>query len=126
MKKIMAFGLLGFGLVSTAFAASDLTIVNNTNNDSTSIINNGICSNTLSGGVTKAHSTNVVKKTVIGLACLGHASNCKADVYMTNNCSGNKVASVVFDTGSGIKSITMNSNNFHISGSGFRIQLDPR
>lgn len=126
IKKIMGMQLLALSLcsVSVLAQAGGLTIVNNTDMDSTSIINDGMCSNTLSGGVSKAHSTNIVSSTVIGLACFGHSSDCKADVYMTNNCSGDKVGTVIFDTKNGIKSVTMNTNQYQITGSGFNIQLD--
>lgn len=127
IRKIIAMPLIAMGLCSAtalSYAANGLTIVNNTDEDSTSIINDGMCSNKLTGGVTKAHSTNVVSGTIVSLACFGHASDCKAEVYMTNDCSGDKIATVMFDTKTGIKSVAMNTNQYQVSGSGFNIQLD--
>ena len=130
IKKIICNSLLAVSMSSVsvlAFAA--LTIVNNTNKDSTSIINDGICSNTLPGGVgvTKAKSTNIINDTIIGIACWGHASDCKADVFMTTNCNSggaSKIATVVMDTKKGIKSVTVNSPDCKFTASGFTIRVD--
>ncbi|MBX3708911.1 MAG: hypothetical protein KIT56_10200 [Gammaproteobacteria bacterium] len=128
VKKIVYSSFLAACMSSVPFIAqASLTIVNNTDQDSTSIINNGICSDSLPGGVTKAHSPNVISDVIIGLACLGHPSNCQADVYMTNNCNKEgaaKVATVLFDTKAGIKNISMNSTTYKITGSGFNVQLN--
>ncbi|VVC75876.1 hypothetical protein AQUSIP_11770 [Aquicella siphonis] len=126
IKKIISIGVLAAGLCSVPLAAqAGLTIVNNTDKDSTSIINDGMCSSSLSGGITKAHSTNKVSDIIIGFACYGHASDCKADVYMTDNCSGDKVATVMFDTKKGIYDIkNVDTTKFKISGSGFTVNLD--
>jgi len=127
IQKVVSTTLLAVGLSSvSAFAFAGLVLVNNTNLDSTSIINGGICSSSLPGGVgvTKAHSTNEISDTIIRIACLGHASDCTADVYMSGNCSGPKIATAVMDIKSGVKSVTMHSNDYKITASGFHIQLD--
>ena len=127
ISKMIIAGVLGMGMACSAFAASELTIVNNTNYDSTSKINGGMCSNdipeAMGGGVTKAHQTKKVPGTAIGFACFGHSSDCKADVFMTNDCSGSIVATVIFDTKKGIQSITPKSTEFTVSGSGFNVAL---
>lgn len=125
IKKIITI-IITAGMTSLPLAAqAGLTIVNNTSKDSTSIINDGMCSNSLSGGVTKAHSTNKVSDIVIGIACLGHSSNCKADVYMSNDCSGDKVSTVMFDTKKGIYNIeNVDETRYKVSGSGFTVKLD--
>ncbi|MBV9575565.1 MAG: hypothetical protein JO149_02955, partial [Gammaproteobacteria bacterium] len=90
------------------YASTDLTIVNNTKNYSTSVINNGPCSTILGDiGVTKPNSTSIVPSDEVKFACTLNESNCAADVYMTNNCSGPKIATVIFDTDAGIKSVHM-------------------
>jgi hypothetical protein len=127
MKKMMLGILITLGLATIAMTAqaADLTIVNNTNKDSTSIINSGMCSSYLPGGVTKAGETNTVPASIIRSACKKHETDCNADVYMSNNCSGNKIATVNFDITVGVKKISMLSKDYHISGSAFKIQIDP-
>jgi hypothetical protein len=129
-KKILSAGLVVLG-ISFSFSAhafianSDLTIVNDTNHDSTSIINNGLCSTILGdSGVTKAHSTNVVKADILKKACYFSQHNCQADVYMTNNCSGTKIATVFFDIATGVKGYPdVFDKSYTITASGFGISL---
>jgi len=111
--------------------AGDLVIINNTRFDSTSITNNGFCSATILGeaGITRAGKTNVVADAKIRKACLFNKHQCRAAVYMTANCSGPKVADVMFDVDTGIQSVTMtdaDSNPFIISGTGFTTILDEK
>jgi hypothetical protein len=107
--------------------AADLTIINNTNQDSTSIINGGPCSNILgASGVTRAHTTTVVPEYVIKRACIFNKSNCQADVHMTDNCSGPTIAKVVFDVNSGIKSVTPvnTSLGYSVSGNSYAASIN--
>jgi hypothetical protein len=107
------------------FAAGDLTIVNNTKNFSTSVINNGPCSTILGDiGVTKPNSTNTVPSSKVKFACSIHPSSCSADVYMTNNCTGSKIATVTFDVDKGIKSVKMDTPAYLITGVGFIVTLN--
>lgn len=128
ITKIIIAGVLGMGMSFSAFAGSDLHIFNNTKYDSTSKINDGMCSKdipeSLGGGVTKAGEKKTVPSKAIGFACFGHSSDCKADVYMTADCSGPIVSTVMFDTSKGIKSITPKSTEFTVTGSGFDVQLN--
>lgn len=122
LKSVMFATLISLPLMSFA---GDLTLVNNTNQDSTSVINNGVCSTILgSTGITKAHSTNVVPESKINLACILNRSNCKADVYMTNNCTGKVVATVVMDTKKGIKSVDIKDKSYQIDAKDFRVELN--
>lgn len=119
-KTISLITLLSIPMISFA----DLTITNNTNLDSTSIINRGLCSATLpTGGVTKAHTTNVISSFNLGLACVRDQRNCKADVYMTNNCTGPIIATVILDTKTGIKSVEMKDENYTITADKFKVVL---
>lgn len=107
--------------------AGSLTVVNNTDHDSTTITNDFNCSDHLPGGkgVTKAHSTNTIPENTVNIACIKNKENCKADVYMTDNCSGTKVATVIFSTKTGIKGDpVIYDHAYQISGSGFYIQMD--
>jgi hypothetical protein len=126
-KSILASALaIGVSLISAqSFAAQSLTIMNNTNQDSTSRINGGLCSTVFgSDGVTKAHSTHVVDSKLVALACMGNSSNCKAEIYMTNNCSGSVVGTAIFDTNTGIKSIDVTSDTYKFGIEPFKITID--
>lgn len=126
-KSILASALtIGLSLISMqSYAAQSLTIVNNTNQDSTSKINGGLCSTVFgSDGVTKAHSTHVVSDKLVALACMGNSSNCKAEIYMTNNCSGPVVGTAIFDTNTGIKSMDVVSAIYKFSIEPFRITIN--
>jgi len=128
MKNKLLFGLLTLSIAVTSIAvAGDLTIINNTNHDSTSVINGGACSNLLgSEGVTKAHSSNVVPEKIINKACMFNRINCRAEVHMTNDCSGPVVAIVTFDVRTGIKNVTLvnQSEGYIASGSGFTASIE--
>lgn len=112
VKKTIVAGLIAMSLPVIAMA-TPLTIVNNTNQDSTSIINNGMCSNALGpSGITRAHQTNVVPDVVLQNACFFTPENCRADIYMTNNCTGPKVATAMFSLKRGITGITGFTPNY--------------
>ena len=124
-KKTSIILTLSFSFISFAYA--DLKITNNTNTPATSVINNGSCSDNLPNGygVTQPHSTNAVPDWIIKLACLMHTKDCKAEVHMTNNCSGPVIASVIFDTKKGVQSIqNKDVDGYVVSGSGFDINID--
>ena len=126
--KFSKLRLISFTLACAASMvahAEAVTIVNNTNRDSTSIINNGSCSTVLgSSGITRAHTTNVVPEMKMKLACIRNSKNCIADVYMTDNCTGNKIATAVFDVSTGMKSITIIDPQYNITASGFTVVID--
>lgn len=124
---VSSLSIIAFNLPLTALA--DLTIVNHTKKDSTSIINAGLCSSTLGeGGISRAGKPPlVVPDSLIKLACAGNLSNCVADVYMTSNCTGQKVGTVVFDIKTGTKSVTLNpSSSYKITSAlhSFTFTLD--
>lgn len=97
-------------------AYADLTITNNSSEDSTSVINGNKCSSIVLGekGITRAHSTNVVDNRAIVMACITSPFNCKADVYMTANCTGEKIATAYLHTKNGIDHVEMSSNKYSI------------
>ena len=105
--------------------ADNLVIVNNTDKFSTSIINSGMCSSGLAGGVTKPYSTNIVDERIAKLACGIFKTNCRADVFLTNNCSGPILTTVVFDVSLGVKSVTPAAiPGYEITFSGFMFSLN--
>lgn len=131
VKKSVITSLLIMGTVSLPVLAQagDLYTSNNTKEYSTSIIHNpikNICSATLLGnkGITAPGEQNhKIPENDINLACMSR-SKCVADVYMTKDCSGPKIATVTFDVKTGIESIVMSSNAYKITGSGFNVQLN--
>ena len=103
----------------------DLNIINNTDNFSTSIINNGACSTILGDiGISKPNSKSTIPGSKVRLACILNTSNCSADVYMTNNCTGNKIATVTFDVNQGVKLVKMDTTAYLITGVGFDVYLN--
>ncbi|MDR3491771.1 MAG: hypothetical protein P4M12_07005 [Gammaproteobacteria bacterium] len=121
--------LLGASLLALPIIASAaLTIVNNTSHDSTTIINN-TCSTAIgSDGITHPHSVNQVSDMNIRLVCFMTPNNCVADVRMTADCSGESVATVVYDVDSGVKQATLTPAGalagYRLSHSGNAIQFD--
>ncbi len=134
-KKAIRSAVICAGLLAVPVlvnAGSALTIVNNTNQPSTSVINGGACSSKIPipglKGVTDPHSTNVIAAPLVGLVC-NHKSPCFADVYMTDNCSNGGanpvIATIVLDLNSGIQSVTMkDASSYSISYSGFTVTMD--
>lgn len=129
MKKIaISLILAGLSMVPFCAQASDLIISNNTDFTSTSVINHGLCSSFLKeAGIVKAHEQNHhVPESKVKLACTIFQSNCVADVYLTDNCTGPVIATVTFDTSKGIVGEPlMRDPNYKVTGAGFVITLNP-
>lgn len=129
IKKIAGFAVatcMILPVVATAgLLGSDLIIQNNTNQYSTSKIR-GMCSTQILGanGISDPHKPHTTTAVQLALACLGQANDCKAEVYMTNNCSGPKAADVVFSTSIGVKSFTVTDSRYSMSANGFYAQID--
>jgi hypothetical protein len=124
-KTMLAAGLAILSVPLLALANTpDLIIHNNTDLPSTSVINGSICSNFLPGnvGITQPHSTNNVPGVTVHSACWANRENCRAVIYMTPDCSGPVIGTVVISTTSGVKSIEVNGG-YSISGNGFEITL---
>lgn len=123
MSRKIIWGLIVGAAMSLPVVAqaNDLTTVNNSNHDSTCVVNNGPCSTILGEkyGVTKAHSTNTIPSSKVWLACVRDTKNCKANVYMTNNCSGPVVGTVTLNTDTGV------TNVYNTPGSGYVISSQP-
>jgi|SRR3990167_2091461 len=124
IRKLIAGLCLSVGLLPLAHAS--LTIDNQTDYYSTAKLNGAACSTILGDtGITKPHSVNTVSDLNVGIGCIMNKKNCKAELYMTNNCSGNVVAIIMFDTSKGIKSIDNKGiDGFSISGSEFSAKIE--
>jgi hypothetical protein len=122
LKKII---LLSSLIISTA-AHATLTIVNNTDFDSTCVVNDGMCSNELGDqGITHAHTSNLIEQIQLYIACGISTSNCKADVYMTPDCSGPVVGTVILDINEGITQVTDTGPYKLTATNPFEIHIDP-
>jgi hypothetical protein len=134
----MSIKRTGFLLAAALFAASplaalagDLTIINNTAFDSTTITNNGFCSARILGenGISRAGQTHVIADSLVRKGCMLNKHQCHAAVYMNATCTGEIYAHVIFDVDTGIQSVTLtnpDTNPFIITGSGFTTQLDSK
>jgi hypothetical protein len=127
-NKLSAIGAL---LMSTTLIAlpitarADLTIVNNTDYDSTSVVNGGACSTILGqAGITKAHSSNTLDYILMRIACGMHPSDCVAEVYMTDNCSGPVVATVTMDIDNGISNIQESGAFSLVQDTPFKLEIN--
>ena len=84
--------------------ATGFLIANNTDKNFTVNINQA-CS--VEFGIINAHSTKIISEAAFNNACKGTPLYCEAKIYHSDNCSGEKVANVVFDTTIGVKEITV-------------------
>jgi hypothetical protein len=125
-KKILLkslFAILASGSMTLSYA--DLTITNNTNFDSTTITNKGSCSTILGEhGVTHPHSTNQVSRMQLLLACGRHVTDCEAQVFMTNNCTGSPIADVMLSEVSGIYKVDSLDPTYQVVGTGWNVAIN--
>jgi hypothetical protein len=108
--NLMTVGVASFSLLAQAAGPvpRDLLISNNTDYFSTAIINGGPCSTVLPNnyGITSPHEmAHTVPGGYVKMACFLNPFNCTADVYMTENCSGPKIATVYVNIFQGINSV---------------------
>lgn len=126
-KALISFIAVGISSISINALAQDLYTTNNTKLDSTCRTNDNLCSTDILGaaGITKAgEQRKKTSGTQLKLACIKNLRDCKADIYMSNNCSGNKIATIKFDTlGNGVKSIEINDPQYNITGNNFEITI---
>jgi len=127
LKGLIAIAL---SLPAISFAMEDfLTITNATKLDSTSKSNGLFCSTKLGNiGITRAGTTNYVQRRLVFLACANNPTNCQTEVYLTTNCSGPSIATVIMDARNvpeavGLKSFTMHDSHYNIEGAGFTIAI---
>jgi hypothetical protein len=124
LKRTILSSALGLLAMPALALANNLVIHNNTDFPSTTVINDGVCSNFLPGGVgiTQPHSTNTVPSVTVHSACWADRENCRATIYITNDCTGPVIAKVVLSTKSGVKSIEM-LGSYSIIANGFEVTL---
>ncbi len=133
MKKFVKLSVVLSALALPMSALADsLTIVNNTNAYITSTVNPGtsgsLCSSSMPGGygITPPHSTKSIPSLAVVAACgFSHQHDCKADIHLSNDCSGPAIGRAMFDTSKGILEAGSNDTNYHITYSGFTATIDP-
>lgn len=121
-KKLLAlFSALSFGIAPLA-AHADFTIYNNTNYPATASVATSPCSNAAGErGIIQPHGNVVVPDWAAGLYC---TLDCKAQVYMSRNCSGRSAATVIGNTRVGVKKVeNHNINGFSVTANGKTIVI---
>ncbi len=123
LKKLSYFTSL---ILLATSAHADLNIINNTDFDSTCVVNDGMCSNQLGDeGITHAHSANLISQLELYIACGSNTWNCKADVYMTPDCSGPSIGTVILDINQGISQVTETGPYKIVALDPFQVQINP-
>jgi hypothetical protein len=64
------------------------------------------------------------------LACANNPENCRTEVFLTSNCTGSSIATVIIDArkaplGNGFKSVAMHDNAYIIKGDRFTFEISP-
>lgn len=132
LSKLISRGLLFLsisGISSIAVASTNLSITNNTDFPSTAYINGFACSSGIGDkGITKPHSTNTIESSLLSIICLSNPHSCSADIYLSSNCTGAKIASGTFDTSKGVipGSIHIYDQAYSIIAAGFSVTLNKR
>lgn len=115
MKPILMsiIGILSMPIIN--YATVDAIVQNNTNLFLTAKFNYTTCS-TIFGfnGIARPHSLNIMPISLFINACMVNPTNCRADIYTTNNCSGPVIGTVFINTNYGIQSALIYNNDFSI------------
>jgi hypothetical protein len=124
MKLLVLLGAVTLSM--TPFAAfADITIKNNTSSAATAFAGNSPCSSAAGDrGVMQPHAQVTIPDFLVGMYC---SSDCKAQVFMSKNCSGKSIATIVANKREGIKSIANNDsspNGYHLEGHGNTISIE--
>ncbi len=124
--KIKKLFLLTALLPLSSYAA-DLTVTNNTDVNATGIINGGFCSSSFGDqGIIKAHNSITIYKQQLELACGLNTIRCTTDLYMSNDCSGPKVGTIVLSVESGVISAESTSESYKVSSDDTQqVVIDP-
>jgi hypothetical protein len=110
-------------LLSSSAFAKDLVIMNNTDALATAKTKTSMCSSVGGdAGMLKPHKAITVSQWIQDFYCAGQ---CDADIYISDNCSGQSVATAHIKQGSGIVSINNhNQGSYRVVGSGYNISLE--
>lgn len=103
-------------------AKADISVRNNTNGYGTAKTSMSPCSSSVEAGVIKPKSALDIPQYVLDLYC---PFGCDVFLYMTKNCSGNKIATVTIDNQKGV--VRVNNHNvqgYVVSGGGNVVNVD--
>jgi hypothetical protein len=124
IKSLAILGALSLSILPiTSFA--DITITNNTNSPATAFAGNSPCSNAAGDrGVIQPHSQIVIADWIVGIYC---TTDCKAEIFMTKNCSGKSIATVTANKKDGVKSTISHddrADGYRIIGTGKSVSIE--
>ena len=120
IKSLALLGAVALSIIPMA-AFADLKITNNTDAPATAFAGNSPCSSSAPGGkgVIQPNGGFVeVPDWAVGIYC---SSDCRAEVFMSKNCSGKPVATCIGNKRDGIKSC----NNHDKRDGGYRVEGYP-
>lgn len=124
MIRIRSIALLSALTISISplLAHADVIINNYTNAPGTAYAGMSPCSSVAGDkGIIKAHSKMVVPQFVLDVYC---SKSCKANVFMTKNCTGHKIATLTVDK-TGITGISNdNVDGYVVSGGGKNVSVN--
>lgn len=125
LKKILLFCLF---VVSSLpiISYADITIINNTDYYGTGKFNYSPCSSIAGdAGIAKPHNPLTVPQSVISFYCA--ITSCTAHIYLSQNCSGEEVATATVDKNNGITEINnLDPDRFEISGGGYYVTIQAK
>jgi hypothetical protein len=93
-------------------SAKSLTLTNATKKSFTVRVNKKCASEF---GVMKANSSKTVTEEALNQLCERKLSNCEAIIFKSNDCTGQQIADVLFDTNTGVKGSFRSAKNYTIT-----------
>lgn len=109
--------------MSSMAAHADLFIANNTDASATAYAGTSPCSNAAGDrGIIKPHGSVQIPDFLVGMYC---TNNCKAQVFMSKNCSGKSIATVTANKKQGVIDIENHGiEGYQVVGSGKSISIE--
>ena len=133
MTLFLRTSLLACLALPMSAMAANLNITNNTKFDVTTTINDKICSSSQplgELGITHPGQTTHLTHEQVSAACILNESNCKADIHLSNDCTGPVIGTVYLynnvlsPSSSHILGKTMYDAHYDVVANGLNIQLN--
>lgn len=125
IKSLALLGAIALSTVSYAAYATGKDMTINNNSDAVATASAGVspCSGSIGDrGIIKPHSNVVIPSWAVGMYC---TSDCKAQVYISKNCSGKSIATVTANVRDGVKKIENHDvDGYQVVGSGFNMSIE--
>lgn len=111
-------------LMLPLLAQANIDIINHTGLYGTGKVKNGACSATLGDrGIIKPHGNLTLNAAEIIYLC--GFKTCEAFLFVTNNCTGDKIATVTMDAYSGVKNVVNHKpGEYLITGGGSSLSIE--